>query len=281
MKRIFLTGASSYVGARMYRDLKDAYEVTGTYFANPLFEELLQLDLTDKEALASAIGNVRPDVVIHVANYPTPRDAPGNEDRYLALNKTATDHVVTQANQAGAAVIFISSQAAKDTGNIYGKLKHESEETVKRAQHGYLILRPGWIVGMSPNTTNDRPFNRILRCLEDRSKTAEFDTSWHLRPTYVGHLASISDHVITHGSWNQTIPVLMPQTTTAYDIARDILTPFGVIVHPINTHMDMPQDHDTTDMEVFNLHPRTYQEMITTIIEEIRTSEVLARSMSL
>jgi nucleoside-diphosphate-sugar epimerase len=45
--KILLIGASSYVGARIYFDLKDSYEVVGTYNNNLLSKSFVKLDITD------------------------------------------------------------------------------------------------------------------------------------------------------------------------------------------------------------------------------------------
>src|SRR4030042_4024236 len=140
MTKILLTGASSYVGARIYEDLKNKYGLVGTYFQHQLFPELVQLDLTDKRAVEQIISQQKPKIIIHVANYPSVKEAANNEPGYIKLNKEATETLVGMAKKIGAKRIFISSFAALNTSDIYGKLKLESEEIVKQPNAGYLIL---------------------------------------------------------------------------------------------------------------------------------------------
>jgi len=71
MKKILITGASSYTGAKIYVDLKNKYQVTGTYFNNKLFDELVHLDLSNQKAFSDLIDKVKPEIIIHVANYPS------------------------------------------------------------------------------------------------------------------------------------------------------------------------------------------------------------------
>ena len=65
--KILITGASSYVGARIYNDLKDKFEVIGTYHANKLFPELKQLDIRSKIDVENFVIKSKPDFIVHVA----------------------------------------------------------------------------------------------------------------------------------------------------------------------------------------------------------------------
>ena len=271
---ILITGASSYAGSRIYFDLKDKYHLIGTYFSNHLSDKFLKLDLSDKEAVIKFFEEKMPDVIVHVANFPSPRSAVNNEEKFTKLNENSTEYVVEAANNIGAKVVFISSQAANNPDNIYGQLKVKSEEMVKEVKAGYLVLRPSLMVGFSPNTTNPRPFNRILDCLDDRSVTGEFDTSWKLQPSYVGHLSQAIDRAIQQNLWNKTIPVFVNEVVTQFQLAHDILEPFGVSVKEVDQHMDIPlSPEDLTDMNGLGLTPNTYKEMIKVIIEEIRNRD--------
>ena len=84
----------------------------------------------------------------------------------------------------GAKVIFMSSFGAINPEDVYGETKFHSEEYVKNTKAGWIVLRPSLIIGYSPNTINDRPFNRILKNLDTKTD-AIYDTSWKFQPTYI------------------------------------------------------------------------------------------------
>jgi len=271
---ILITGASSYVGARVYFDLKDKYDLIGTYFSNPLSKSFIKLDLSDKDAVARLFSDKKPDLIVHVANFPSPRSAVNNEENFIKLNETSTKYMVEVANNIGAKMIFISSQAANNPDNIYGQLKARSETMVKQVEAGYLILRPSLVVGFSPNTTNPRPFNKILKCLDDKSAIGEFDTSWKLQPSYIGHLSQIIDKAIQNNIWNRIVPVFINEITTQYQIAHDVLEPFGISVKKIDQQINIPlSQDDLTEMNNLELLPHSYKEMIDAIIDEIRNRD--------
>lgn len=260
--KILLIGASSYVGARIYFDLRDKYEIIGTYNNNPLLDSFTKLNITNEEEVSRIFNEIKPDIVIHVANYPSPRSAVNNKENFIKLNDDATTFVVGIANKIGAKVIFISSQAANNPDNIYGKLKAESEELVTTTKAGYLILRPSMIVGFSPNTINPRPFNRILKCLDDRTIIGEFDTSWKLQPTYIGNLSQVIEKAINNNIWNKVMPVFIDELVTQYQIAQDILSKFDIKVDQINQHINIPPSKDDLrEFNSFDLFPYTYKEI--------------------
>ncbi|MBI3577521.1 sugar nucleotide-binding protein [Candidatus Gottesmanbacteria bacterium] len=272
--KILIIGASSYVGARIYYDLQSKYTVVGTYHNNPLFKSFIPLNATSQEEISRILHEVKPDVIVQVANYPSPRNAVNNEKNFIALNHDATKLIVDTANHIGAKVIFISSQAANNQTDIYGKLKANSEELVKTVKAGYLILRPSLIVGLSPNTANDRPFNRILRCLDDGASNCEFDTSWKLQPSYIGHLSGVIDGTMKNNGWNKVIPVFINEIVTQYQIARDILSEFHVSVGQKDAQLDIPTStNDLTDFRSFGLKPDSYATLIQVIVEEIKNRE--------
>lgn len=269
--RVLITGASSYVGARIFYDLKIKYDVIGTYFNHPLSSLFIQLDVTDKKSVSAILAEVNPSIVIHTANYPNTKYAVNNKENYMSLNLKSTEYLVEQTNKTKAKFIFISSQAANNPDNIYGRLKLKSEEIVRTSKNGYLILRPSLMVGLSPNTTSDKPFNQILHCLDNKTKIGEFDTSWKLHPSYIGHASKVIDKIIETDNWNRTIPLFIDEVVTKHQIAQDILRNFGVIVNQVDQHMSIPLSYDNlSDFTSFNLYPYSYKEMIYTVIEEMK-----------
>jgi len=271
--KLLISGASSYVGARLYLDLRPAFSVTGTYAHTRLSEDFVHMDITDPEEIHDTIIRHKPDIIIHVAANATTRWCADHPEEARVLNQSATENIRTEADAIGAHIIYMSSYAAIQPEDVYGSTKYESEQTVKQSKHGYLILRPSFILGFSPNTKNDRPFNRLLRNL-DQGEPARYDTSWKFQPTYVGHLSEVIRTAITRNIWNETIHVTVPELATRYSTARDILSPFGVEVTPIDHKSTIPVlQNDLSGLKRLKLPQYTYARMIETIINEIRNRE--------
>jgi len=272
--KLCITGASSYVGARIYYDLQNTYETIGTYHKNRLSPKLHPLDLTDEKATQTFIENHKPNVLIHVANFPNAKNAVENKKQYIALNYESTQTLVDICNRIGCAIVFISGQAALVTDNPYGKNKAKSEEIVKKTTAGYLILRPRLILGQSPNTSNDRTWNRWLHTINSNAKTMTCDSSWRFQPTYIGHLSQMIDQSIQNNWWNITVPVLINHISSQYSIAKDLCEHFGIQVKEKTTSNPFPiMNDDLTLFNQYTLRPNTYKNMINTMINEINIQE--------
>jgi dTDP-4-dehydrorhamnose reductase len=141
--RIFLTGASGFVGSNLAR----VFEARGAELVRPGHADV---DLTDARLVARAVAATAPDAIVHAAIWNDPpalrRDRRRAWDAYVG----ATRHVVDAANAAGAHVVLVSTDwvfdgrqapAREDDPpnpvNTYGFLKAASELVVtERAERG-------------------------------------------------------------------------------------------------------------------------------------------------
>lgn len=272
--RILLLGASSYVGARIYFDLQKDFEVVGTYSSNNLSGTFVKVDITHADEVKTIVAKLKPEVVIHSANNADARWCEANPERAREVNELSMQYIVDAANEIRAKVIYISSFAAIQPAAVYGKTKRRSEEIVKQTQAGWIIIRPSLILGFSPNTTNDRPFNRLLRNL-DGIKKAEYDTSWKFQPTWIGHISEVIKLILERNIKNETLPIASKGLVSRYDVAKDILGPFGVPVTPIDVHDETAViEESLTKLTQLNFPIYSYQEIVDIIVREIKHQEV-------
>lgn len=268
--KILLLGASSYVDARLYFDLSKKFDITGTYNGSKLSNAFIQLDITDPAQLHTIVQQQKPDIILHAAANANARWCEANPEQAIALNQTSTKNIVDEANKINAKIIYISSFAAIDPENIYGKTKLASEAFVKETKAGYVILRPSLIIGYSPNTVNDRPFNRILKNIDDMTPPI-YDTSWKFQPTYLHHISQVIEKIIEKNITNDIIPVAVAELKSRYDLAKDILLPFGITAIPeYKNDLSTITSDNLNKLKEYNLPKYTYHEMIESIIEEIK-----------
>jgi len=268
--KILLTGASSYVGARLFGDISKVHNVVGTYYGNQLSKKFISLDVTNPEEIKKVIIKYQPEVIIHAASNANARWCEANPELATKLNQESTKYIVETANKINAKVILISSFVAEKPVNVYGKTKQQSEKYVKETKNGFIILRPSLIIGFSPNTTNDRPFNRILKNLDEKTE-AGYDTSWKFQPTFLRHISEIILEVIKKNIVNETIPIAVPEIKTRFDIAKDILEAFSIEVTPVD--IKDPTEiiiDDLKKLEELNLPRYSYHKIIEQIIDEIK-----------
>jgi dTDP-4-dehydrorhamnose reductase len=231
--KVLITGASSYVGAGIYEYLVKThkFDVVGTYHSNKLFPELEYMDIRNRDDVVRLLSRVKPQVVVHVAAKASISWCENNKDEAVAINDHGTRNIVDACNINNAKVIYISSFEHSNPNNIYGRTKDAGEHYVKESRAGYAILRPGFVIGLSPNTTNDKLFNRILRNIIDKSEAA-YDGSWKCYMTWLKHIEEIVEIVISRGITNEIIPVCVPEVKTAYEVANDILSDFNISAYP-------------------------------------------------
>lgn len=271
--KILLTGASSYVGARLFLDLRKRFDIIGTYHGNRLSEKFIPLDVTNAEEVRKIIDQKKPDIIIHAAANANAQWCEKNPELALALNQESTKDIVECANSIHAKLFLISSFAAIKPSNLYSKTKQQSEVYAKEAKMGYLILRPSFIIGFSPNTINDRPFNRILKNIDEKTE-AVYDTSWKFQPTYLGHMSDIIQEIIEKGIINEIIPITVAELKSRYDVAKDILEAFGIRVTPVDKKDSSPIITDNLEtLKSLKLTQYSYHEIIGKIIHEIKTRD--------
>jgi dTDP-4-dehydrorhamnose reductase len=158
-----------------------------------------ELDITDSGAVAAAVTNTRPHVVVNCAAWTDVDGAESAPDAALAVNGAGAGHVARAAAQAGAWVLHVSSDYVFDgakgrpyvesdpTGprSAYGRTKLAGEVQVARhAPEGHTIIRSSWLFGAGgpcfPET--------ILRLAAERDRLSVVDDQIGC-PTFTGHLA--------------------------------------------------------------------------------------------
>ena len=269
--KILLTGASGYVGARIYFDLKSSFDLIGTFFSNQISKDLIQLDITNKNKVDEIVSKVKPEIIIHVANNPSSQWCKDHPEKAVELNQTSSEYLIDSANRNNAKIIYVSTMGAINPKDLYQKTKAASEKMFKLTKAGYLILRPSVGIGYSPNTTHDNFFNQILKCLS-HDKKAVFDTSLKLQPTHLSHMSIIIQACLSKEIWNQVIPISVAEMKSRYEIANDILGEFGIKVTPVDNHIPPFNSVDTIDDELKKLGITTlsYQQAIKMTTRDIK-----------
>lgn len=269
-RKILIICASSYVGAAVYSQLKRKFDVYGTYNTNKIFPELEFLDISKKEYVEDLILKIKPDTIIHIAAKSSGGWCEKNPEAAISVNDQGTKNVVDAANIVFAKIIFISSLAIVNKDSVYSKTKIAGEDYVKNVKAGFIILRPSEIFGLSPNTTNDRPFNRILRNITEKLP-AEYDDNWRFQPTWLRHITEIIEIVIKKKIINKIIPISIPSLKTRLDIANDILSDFNIKAIPSKNPMQAPPFvGDDGKLEELRLPTYSYEQMISGIKDEIK-----------
>jgi dTDP-4-dehydrorhamnose reductase len=188
--RIFVTGASGFVGSNLVHVFRDRH---GADVVAPGHEHV---DLTDAALVKRAVAASRPDAIVHAAIWNAPAALERDRARAWAGYVGATRNVTDAANAAGIPVVLVSTDwvfdgtqgpAAEDEPpnpvNAYGFLKAASELVVtERAEHG-IVARIAAVQGVhraraSAPRAQDAGFGYFVAALVDTLRAGERFTVW-------------------------------------------------------------------------------------------------------
>jgi len=189
--RIFLTGASGFVGSNLAR----LFAGRGAEVVAPGHAEV---DLVDAGSVRRAVAAAAPDATVHAAIWNDPAGLRSDRRRAWDSYVGATRHVVDAANAAGAHVVLVSTDwvfdgdsppapATEDEPpapvNTYGFLKAASELVVtERAERG-TVARIAGVQGVhwaKPHTprAQDAGFGYLAASIVDALREARPFTVW-------------------------------------------------------------------------------------------------------
>ena len=126
----------------------------------------VQLDITDSEAVASVLAEVKPDVVVHCAAW-TAVDAAEdeeNKEKVFSINAKGTENIAKVCKELDCKMIYISTDYVFDGQgdrpwepddknyaplNVYGESKLQGELAVSSILEKYFIVRIAWVFGLN------------------------------------------------------------------------------------------------------------------------------------
>lgn len=160
--RVLVTGASGFLGSFACGQLVAAGHEVLSLVRRPGSEppgtQPVLADLTDADALASALSGARPDAVLHLAaEIASQRDAA----RVRAVNVDGTRALLDACAQAGSPkVVFTSTVVTGDAGGAllteeselpvqtpYGESKQDGEKLLAESGLPWVVIRPSHVYG--------------------------------------------------------------------------------------------------------------------------------------
>ena len=177
--KAFVTGVGGQLGHDVVNEaVKRGYECIGSdiqYAYSGIADgsavttaPYVQLDITDKDAVAKVIGEIKPDVVINPAAW-TAVDAAEDEENHakvFAINADGPRNIAEACKSVDCKMIQISTDYVFDGSGseprkpdetnyaplgIYGKAKLEGELAVSEILEKYYIVRIAWAFGKNGN----------------------------------------------------------------------------------------------------------------------------------
>jgi dTDP-4-dehydrorhamnose reductase len=189
--KILVCGAGGMLGRDVVRAAETAnHEVVGLPRGD--------LDVTDAEAVAAAVSSAAPGAVVNCAAYTNVDGAEEAPEEAMRVNAEAARHVAAAAAEAGAAVVYPSTDYVFDGRrdapyvesdepgplSSYGRSKLAGERETASANPRAFVVRTSWLFG-----TGGRNFVETMLTLGREQGQVVVVRDQVGSPTYTGHLA--------------------------------------------------------------------------------------------
>jgi dTDP-4-dehydrorhamnose reductase len=232
--RVFVTGAGGQVGHELI-DALAPHELTAVDHAT--------LDVTDRDAVFSAIGAIEPEVVVHAAAWTAVDACEDEPDRAYAVNVEGTLNVVEATRAVGGRVVYFSTDYVFDgtkpdpyvetdkpnPQSVYGTTKLGGEYAVDA---GDTVVRISWVCGKHGNNM----VKTILRLAREH-ETLRFVDDQRGHPTFADDAARMVARLVDDGLPG-TFHVTNQGAVSWFEFARSVLEAAGLDparVEPIAT----------------------------------------------
>ncbi|MBQ9263680.1 MAG: dTDP-4-dehydrorhamnose reductase [Clostridia bacterium] len=258
--KIFVTGVNGQLGYDVVNRLAArghhcvGSDITGAYHGAQdgtavCSADYVQLDITDAQAVARVIGNVKPDAVIHCAAWTAVDAAEEGENRAKvhAINGEGTRHIAQACKENSAKLLYISTDYVFDGQgdqpwkaddqhyaplNVYGQSKLEGEQAVSGTLENYFIVRIAWVFGK-----NGKNFIKTMLNVGKTHDTVRVVNDQIGTPTYTYDLARLLADMIESDKYGYYHATNEGGYISWYDFTREIYRQAGMAtqVLPVTT----------------------------------------------
>ncbi len=233
--RLFITGAKGQLGRTLQ-----------AHFANDtvLPADLPECDITDRARVMQAVGEFKPDVVIHAAAMTDVDGCARDPDAAFRANALGTQNVALACQSANCAMLYISTNEVFDGRktepylefdatnpiNAYGRSKLAGETFVRDLLTRFYIVRIAWLYGKGGHH-----FVRKMIRLADERGNLHVVADEVSSPTYAEDVARAVRQLVQTGAYG-VYHLVNDGLASRYAFVREILQLAGrghVPVEPI------------------------------------------------
>lgn len=251
MKKILLTGSTSFFGSKFIELYSKKYHILGISKS----DKVNPIDLLDIQSLTQAYTRFTPDMIIHAAAI-VDQDA----EKVRLPNIQSTTNIVEVAKLNNTPIIFSSSESVyggKESAgeyietdpyqprSVYGETKVQSEKLIIESGLNYFISRCHRYVGINHNYDKPKQFPDTLKNIVAKN-TVILDDSKLFRPCLINHISDVYDHYLEHDLDNKIILNLgVDKAVTYYTFVRDVAIKLGLctdLIKPGGDEAGWPQN---------------------------------------
>jgi len=129
-KTVFITGASGFVGGYLRRELENTgYRVLGCDLRSGDAE--YKMDITDKEAVRSVIGEVKPNFLVHLAGFASVKESFNKPELCFKINVDGTRNILDAVRGFCSKAKILAISSGDTYQDSFAKLKEDDSQDVK------------------------------------------------------------------------------------------------------------------------------------------------------
>jgi dTDP-4-dehydrorhamnose reductase len=207
--KLLITGASGLYGSKLAQlALAKNFEVYSSDIQSlSVYGNFVKMDIAEKEQVQEVFKSMKPNVVVHAATLTDVDKCELNKELAWKVNVEGTKNIVEAAKNAGAFLIYISTDYVfsgekgqyketdkPDPVNYYGLTKLKAEEIVQ-TQDEYFIARPSVIYGSTPAAGKVNFALWLIEALRKGERVKIVTDQWNT-PTLNTNLAEMTLEVI-------------------------------------------------------------------------------------
>lgn len=248
--RILVTGAAGAVGSYVPQVFADDELVL-----TDIRGDLRRLDVRDPAAVAAAVADVKPDVVLHLAAATDVDECERDHDLAFATNALGTQNLALACRNADVELVYISTAGVfwgdkpepytefdePRPANVYGHSKLWGERAVASTWGRSFTVRAGWMVG---GGALDKKFVGMIarQVREGRTSLRAVDDKLG-SPTYAPDLLRVVKRLLGTG-YHGLYHGVNAGWCTRYDVALELRSILGrpdVEIEPVSSaHFPLP-----------------------------------------
>lgn len=225
--RVMVLGASGLLGQALMREWRGD-EVIGLTSRD--------VDIRDERKVRETVERIRPDWIVLAAAYTNVDGCESNQEQAFAVNRDGAAHVAQAASQAGAKLLFISSDyvfdgmktspyQTSDRRNplgVYGRSKAEAEVRLQELMPECCIARTSWLFG-----SGGKCFPGTILRLAATRPALDVVNDQHGCPTYSVDLAKAIVQLCRKDA-KRIVHVTNSGDCTWFEFAREIVQQSGL-----------------------------------------------------
>lgn len=207
---ILVTGANGQLGHEMQKVSKES---KNNYIFTDVADGYEKLDITNLEAIRTAVRDKDIQVIVNCAAYTNVDKAESDYDLANLLNNTAAANLAQAMKEVNGTLMHVSTDYVfqgdrnipcredwpTNPLGVYGKTKLAGEKSIAATGCRHIIIRTAWLYSQW-----GKNFVKTMQALTASHDTLKVVFDQVGTPTYAGDLAAVIGHIIESGQLDKT-----------------------------------------------------------------------------